>query len=66
MKELEGWVFNYNAFNGQWAAARREDYPLLFNEYRNPNVLRSKSFQTLQELIIKTGGDIDKIKKLIK
>jgi hypothetical protein len=64
MKELEGWVFNYNAFNGQWAAARREDYALLFNEYRNPNVLRSKSFETLQELIIKTNGDIDKIKKL--
>ncbi len=65
MERLEGWVFTWNSFTETWQAVRREDYNLLFNDYSNNKVLRSKSIETLQELIIKTEGKEEKLNKLV-
>lgn len=65
MKNVADWVFNYNTFNRQWQAAKRENYKDLFNNYRSPNVLRSSEMKTLVSLIEKTNGDHTKINKLI-
>ena len=66
MEKLEGWVFTFNSFTGKWQAAKREDYILLFNDIDNKRVLKSSKFETLQELIIKTDGNEEKLNKLIK
>lgn len=66
MKNLTGWVFVYNEYTEYWQAARREDYNLLWNAMDSNKVLRSKKFETLIEIIIKTEGNLSKIKKILK
>lgn len=56
MEHLNGWVFTYNPHIKQWMATTRENGVLLFNDHMNSAVLRSKSFETLQALIIKIKG----------
>ena len=66
MEKLEGWIFAYNSIMSTWGAAKREDAHDLFNNYKSNKVLRSKKFETLQELVIKTEGKREKLDKLIK
>ena len=65
MKKLTGWVFMYNEYTENWQAATRENYNLLYNDGKSENVLKSKSLDTLFDIIRRTGGDSTKIKKLI-
>lgn len=62
---LYGWIFTYNPFDKVWSATERDNYNALFNGY-NDRVLRSANIVTLQEIINKTAGDKNKIKKLLK
>jgi len=65
MEELHNFIFTYNNYTGNWRVCKREQYLDLFNKPET-EFLRSKEINTLIELIIKTGGDEEKIKKLIK
>ena len=62
---LYNWLFHKNTHTGNWRAVRREDANRLFSE-PEANFLFSKSFETLEQLIIKTDGDEEKIKQLFK
>lgn len=63
MKNINQWAF---ACDGKvWRAARRENYHDLFNDYSSEKVLRSSSIDTLTELIQRTGGNLEEIKKLL-
>ena len=63
MKNINQWVF---ACDGKtWRAAKREDYRELFNDHNSEKVLKSSSIDTLTELIQRTGGDLNEIKKLL-
>lgn len=64
MNKLGGWVFTYIEATKTWRAAKRDYYVELFNG--GDNFLASDSFNTLCEIIIKTDGDKEKLKKLIK
>jgi hypothetical protein len=64
-QELYGWVFTFNPYQQVWLAAKRENSNELFSGNEG-NVLKSSSINTLQQLIIKTDGDEEKIKKLLK
>ena len=66
MEKLQGWVFTYNSYSKVWMCATRENYSLLFNDFTNKKVLRSRNLNTLIELVIKTEGNESKLKKLIK
>jgi hypothetical protein len=63
---LYDYVFHYNTFTKTWAAIPRDQYNAYWSEPNVPGVLRSKSISTLTELLIKTGGDVKKIAKLIR
>jgi len=65
MENINGWVIHKNAYTGTYNAVKREDFNLLFNDVNNPKVLKSKSFNTLEEIINKTDGDEEKIKNLL-
>lgn len=55
---LEGWIFTYNAIDKTFAATTRDNHRALFNDYKNPSVLRSRNINTLFSLIIKMKGKI--------
>jgi hypothetical protein len=61
---LEDWVFHFNSFTEQWAAIPRGLYNEYWNDYKNPNILRSKSLDTLLELLHKSKGDTKLIEKI--
>jgi hypothetical protein len=63
---LYHFVFHFNPFTGLWSAIHRDDYLQYWSNSNNPRVIRSKSFSTLQEIIIKTGGDLNKIDQLTR
>jgi hypothetical protein len=62
---IYNWVFHFNEFTGLWSAIPRD----IYNQYwDNPNVdgvIRSKSIETLTEIIRKTKGEIGEIEKII-
>lgn len=57
------WVFHYDIYNKVWRGVKRDNYNELFNGGKN--ILKSKNFDTLLEIINKTNGDNVKLKKLI-
>lgn len=63
---LYGWVFTFNPHTNQWLATTRDNYLQLFDNQKSADILRSSSIKTLEEIIIKTNGNADKIKNLIK
>ena len=65
-KHLSDWVFHYNSFDDTWGAAKRENQTDLFNDRKSKNVLSSKNIKDLIELINKTNGDENKLKRLVK
>lgn len=66
MEQLEGWLLTYNPHIGSWLAVTRDNANLLFNDHKNSEVLKSKSSDTIIELIIKTQGKQDKINTLLR
>lgn len=63
--ELYDWLFHYNHYTKIWTAFKREDINKYFNGELE-DALSSKKHNTLVDIIIKTGGDENKIKKLLK
>lgn len=64
MENLYDWLFHYNPYNKVWNAFRRDESSQYFNGELE-NVLSSKNYNTLIDIIHKTDGDAKKIKKLI-
>lgn len=62
---LYGWVFTYNPFTSNWRACKRDVYLKLFDAPES-EFIRSKDLDTLISLVIKTQGEEEKIKKLVK
>lgn len=62
MTNLHGWVITYNGYTENYIACKRDDYYKLFSNSKD--LLKSKSFDTLRELIEKTDGDPKLIKQL--
>ena len=63
---LEDWVFHYNSFNNEWAAIPRGIYNEYWNDYRHPDVLRSKHLNVLLDLLHKSKGDVGVIEDLTR
>jgi hypothetical protein len=57
MKNVMGWVFTYNDYTKTWMAATRENAPLMFNDFNSDKVIKSKSIDTLIEILRKTKGN---------
>lgn len=66
MNNISGWVFIYNEFTKNWQAATRENIQMLFNDIMNEGVLKSKSFNTLIDIIRRTNGNQEALKRLVK
>jgi hypothetical protein len=62
---LTDWVFHFNAHTEQWAAIPRETYNEYWNDYKNSGVLRSKTLNTLLDLLHKAKGSIDVVEHII-
>jgi len=65
MNYLQNWIFTYNPYIKQWCGAEREHIKDLFNNFDSKNVLRSSKIETLEALIVKNKGNINKIKTSI-
>lgn len=63
--DLYDWVFHYNPYVKIWSAIPRDQYINYWDDADLESVLRSKNHSTLVELITKTGGDKNKLKKLV-
>lgn len=63
-KLLHGWIMTWNDYLGVYCAVDRDNYNKLFNG--GDGVIKSKDINTLQELIMRTGGNPEKLKKLVK
>ena len=63
---LYDWLFHYNHYTELWNAFQRKNYLAYFNNPNNPDVviLKSKKFETLEEIIVKMNGDVDRIENL--
>ena len=62
---LTDWVFHFNAHTDQWAAIPRETYNDYWNDYTHAGVIRSKSIDTLLELLHKSSGNAAIIEDII-
>lgn len=63
---LQHWVFVYNPFDQMWNAVPRDIYTQYWNHYKHPRVIRSSKYATLIEILYKTKGDEQEIKKIGK
>jgi len=63
---LEDWMFHFNSFANQWAAIPRGKYNEYWNDFKHPDVLRSKHLNTLLDLLHKTKGNIEMIEELTR
>lgn len=64
MDNLQEWVFHYNIYTKKWEAVKRDNYNDLFCDQTSPHIIRSSRILTLVDIISKTDGDLDQIKKL--
>lgn len=62
---LNDWVFHFSTFTEQWAAIPRDAYNEYWNDYKNAGVLRSKSINTLLDLLHKAKGSSDVVEQII-
>lgn len=65
-ESLYNWVFHFNEFTGLWSAIPRDCYNDYWSKPEVPGVLRSKSIDTLKEILYKTGGKPSLIGKLVR
>ena len=63
---LYHFVFHFNPYTQLWAGIHRDDYLQYWSDGGNPRIIRSKSLSTLQEIILRTGGDLSKIEQLVR
>lgn len=56
---LYDWVFHFNPYTKQWAAVPRETYSEYWNDANHPNVIRSKKFETLLDILYKSNGNVE-------
>lgn len=61
---LYGWWFTFNCFTGNWCACTEDHKNEVYNNHASRNVIKSKSFETLRELIIRCDGDINEMNEL--
>jgi hypothetical protein len=62
---LYHFVFHFNPFTGLWSAIHRDDYLQYWSDSNNTRTIRSSSIDTLKEILLKTGGELSKIERLI-
>lgn len=62
---LYDWVFHYNIYNETWSAIPRDKYNDYWSNAQLEGVLRSKSYETLMEILHRTAGDISQLEKKI-
>jgi hypothetical protein len=62
---LYDWLFHYNHYKKLWSAFRREDSNAYFNGELQ-DVLSAKKQSLLVEIILKTKGDVELIRKYVK
>lgn len=62
---LYNWLFHFNPHTLVWAAVHRDHYNEYWSDFKHKAVLRSADINTLVEIIQKTGGDHEQIKKLV-
>jgi hypothetical protein len=62
---LYNWVFHFNSFDGIWSAIPRDVYNQYWNNPNVDGIIRSKSINTLSEIINKTKGNIKLIEKFV-
>jgi hypothetical protein len=60
MENLHNWLFHYSSYNKTWSAFKKDNINNYFNGILD-DVLTSKNQKTLQNIITKFDGDIDKI-----
>lgn len=63
---LYNFLFHYNNYTGLWSAIPRDKYNEYWSDHKTFGVVRSRSIQTLTELIQKTNGDISLIEQLVR
>ena len=54
---LHDFVFHLNCLDKQWAAIPRDKISEYWNDYTIEGVIRSKSLETLLEIVYKTHGE---------
>jgi hypothetical protein len=59
------WMFHFNPYTKQWAAIPKDLKYEYWEDYHHPQIIRSKSINTLIELLHKTKGDVEKLEKLV-
>ena len=62
---MQDWVFHYNPYSKQWAAIPRDHYTEYWNNFKHPEVLRSKHMNTLLSLLYKAKGNKDIIEDIV-
>lgn len=62
---LGEWITRYNPHRKVYEGVKREHFHELFSGDKG-NVLRATTYPFLEELILKTNGDKNKLEKLIK
>jgi hypothetical protein len=60
---LDDYVFHYSSLTDQWSAIPREYYTQYWSNYNMKNIIRSRSFNTLLDIIHKTKGDLNDLNK---
>jgi len=63
---LFDWVFHYNHHTDVWTAIPRDYYVHYWNGRSEERMVRSRSIQTLVDLITRTQGDRNKIEQLVR
>lgn len=61
---LADWIINYNDAADNWRAVTRDNQIQLFNG--GPDRISADTLKTLVEVISRTNGDKEKLKKLAK
>ena len=62
---IHDFIFHFNTYTSKWNAVTRDNYNELFSGDKG-NVISSSSIQTLEYLINKYQGDVNKIKSNVK
>lgn len=65
-KVLYGYVFHFSNYTGLWNAIPRDQYNQYWDNSKTDGVLRSKSIETLVEIIQKTNGSKSLIEQLTR
>ena len=60
---LQNWVFHFNPFIEVWYAIPRSKYLEFWQGGKVEGVQKSQALSTLLELLYRTGGDLEKMKK---